>query len=54
MSLLNVGLNFKHFFLTDLREMLHTLGKFSVTGVVFCMSLIVITAFTGFTKYLDD
>lgn len=44
----------KHFFLTDLSEMLHTLGKFSVTGVVISMGFIVMTAFTGFSKTVGD
>jgi len=30
--------------------MLHSIGKFSVTGVVVCMAFIVITALFGFTK----
>jgi hypothetical protein len=30
--------------------MLQSLGKFSVTGVLICMSFIIITAITGFTK----
>ena len=44
----------KHFFLTDLSEMLHTLGKFSVTGVVISMGFIVMTAFTGFSKMVGE
>jgi hypothetical protein len=49
-SLLNLALNLKNFFQTDLTEMLNSLGKFSVTGVVICMSFVVLTSFTGFTK----
>ena len=53
-SVLNIIFNMKHFFLTDLSEMLHTLGKFSVTGVVISMGFIVMTAFTGFSKTVGD
>lgn len=42
-----VVLNGKNFFNKDLREMLHILGLFSVTGVVFNMLVIVAVAFTG-------
>jgi hypothetical protein len=42
-----VMLNWKNFFNKDLRDMLHSLGKFSVTGVVFNMIVIVAVAFTG-------
>ena len=49
-SVLTIVLNLKNFFKTDLGEMLHSLGKFGVTGVVICMSFIVLTAFSGFTK----
>jgi hypothetical protein len=42
-----VMLNWRNFFNKDLREMLHILGKFSVTGVVFNMVVIVAVAFTG-------
>ena len=45
-----IAFNAKNFLLTDLTEMLQSLGKFSVTGVLICMSFIVITAVTGFTK----
>jgi amino acid permease len=48
-----VALNYNNFFQDDLREMLHSLGKFSVTGVVFCLVCILITALTGFTKMVD-
>lgn len=49
-SVLTIVFNLKNFFKTDLGEMLHSLGKFSVTGVVICMSFIVLTAISGFTK----
>lgn len=42
-----VYFNWRNFFNKDLREMLHSLGKFSVTGVVFNMIVIVGVAFTG-------
>jgi len=46
-AFLVVYFNWKNFFNKDLREMLHSLGKFSVTGVVFNMIVIVGVAFTG-------
>jgi isochorismate hydrolase len=52
-ALIHVALNYRNFFQEDLREMLHSLGKFSVTGVVFCMICILITALTGFTKTVN-
>ena len=42
-----VMLNWRNFFNKDLKEMLHCLGMFSVTGVVFNMVVIVAVAFTG-------
>ena len=30
--------------------MLHSLGKFSVSGVIFCLVCIVLTSLTGFTR----
>ena len=53
MSVLNIGLNLKNFFVTDLSQMLQSLGKFSVTGVLICMSFIIITAVTGFSKTVN-
>lgn len=53
-AILNVVLNGKNFFQTDLREMLHSLGKFSVTGVVVCMCCLIFTAFVGFSKTVNN
>jgi uncharacterized membrane protein YidH (DUF202 family) len=49
-AILNVVLNGRHFFQTDLREMLQSLGKFSVTGIVVCMCCLIFTAIVGFSK----
>lgn len=34
--------------------MLHSLGKFSVSGVIFCLVCIVLTSLTGFTRQVED
>lgn len=52
-SVLNIVLNLKNFLVTDLSQMLQSLGKFSVTGVLICMSFIIITAVTGFSKTVN-
>lgn len=52
-ALAHVALNYKNFFKDDLRELLHTLGKFSVSGVVFCLICIMVTALTGFSKMVN-
>lgn len=54
LSVLNIVLNTKNFFQTDLTKMLNSLGKFSVSGVVISMTFIVLTAFGGFTKTVKD
>jgi amino acid permease len=48
--LAHVALNYRNFFQEDLREMLHSLGKWSISGVVFCLICIMVTALTGFTR----
>ena len=45
-----VALNANSFFKSDLRELLHSLGKFSVSGVIFCLVCIILTSVTGFTR----
>ena len=52
-ALLHVALNYKNFFQEDLRELLHSLGKFSITGTVFCLVCILVTSLTGFTKMVN-
>ena len=44
-----VVLNYKNLMMTDLREILLTVGKFSVIGISFCLGIIYVTAFFGFT-----
>lgn len=34
--------------------MLHSLGKFSVSGVIFCLVCIILTSITGFTRQIND
>ena len=53
MALAHVAINYKNFFQEDLRELLHSLGKFSVTGTVFCLICILVTSLTGFTKTVN-
>jgi len=35
--------------MTDLREVLETVGKFSVIGISFCLGIIYLTAIVGFS-----
>ena len=53
-AVLIVLLDMRNFFNKDLREMLHSLGMFSVSGVVFNMVVIVVTSFTGKAHFIKD
>lgn len=50
MASLVIFLNKPNFFNTDLRQMLQSLGKFSVSGCIFNMCVIALTALFGFQK----
>lgn len=52
--MLVIFFNRHNFFNKDLREMLHTLGTFSVSGVIFNMVVILITSITGTTNRIQD
>jgi hypothetical protein len=38
----------------DLREVLHSVGKFSFIGIVSCLLLVMLTALLGFTRSFND
>lgn len=46
--------NSKYLMMTDLREVLHTIGKSSIIGILFCMSIIWLTAVFGFNRRYQD
>jgi len=50
MGIALVVFNFRYLMMTDLREVLETVGKFSIIGISFCLGIIYLTALFGFTK----
>ena len=49
-GVLMVVLNYRYLMMTDLREVLNTVGKFSIIGIFFCLTVIYLTSLFGFTS----
>lgn len=42
--------NFKYLMMTNLRDILHTVGKSSIIGIMFCVTIIWLTSIFGFNR----
>lgn len=49
-GILMIVLNSKYLMMTDLKAVLNTIGKSSIVGIMFCMSIIWLTAIFGFNR----
>lgn len=49
-GLLMILTNFKYLMMTNLRDVLHIVGKSSIIGVMFCVTIIWLTAIFGFDR----
>lgn len=49
-GILMIVFNSKYLMMTDLKAVLNTIGKSSIVGILFCMSIIWLTAIFGFNR----